>query len=333
MNSSNQASHNLHIDVFCDVPSEHLEALKLLIDDLWYISMLDEMDYLKRVSIVSDLEVAGVVAELLQKAPDEGVASMQVEGIPQGAIPIPVSDDGCILIVGERYVRSISPEQYHPFDTVSALLGGLLRARLYAKAQRVRGYILSSPSLTSGDSMLAISNIIHHEYVLKRWKAAIMESAPIIDSEEGVTVGQLMSGASLFHEIDTAGKRLKKIVVGAGTGALPIQAAWQQFGETVRDLFTVLAHDAAYRAGTSDAPTAEDELSESQFYRDHIAPYWRRMKAELERSFDSELQEIDSATKGIAVTLKEFLGHIGVTVYDESAYVYFDARFFDSLET
>jgi len=52
-------------------------------DGLWHVVMGDEMGYLKRISIVSDLEVAGVVEELLKKVTDEGVRLLRAEAIPK----------------------------------------------------------------------------------------------------------------------------------------------------------------------------------------------------------------------------------------------------------
>jgi hypothetical protein len=88
-----------------------------------------------------------------------------------------------------------------------------------------------------------------------------------------------------------------------------------------RKIFEPLARNEAFQAvipPSEDVPLPPQGASESLFFQQRVEPYWEKIKIQLERSFNNDLEEQDAALNNMVGILENFLKEVGVTYRKKS---------------
>ncbi len=210
--------------------------------------------------------------------------------------------------------------RYHPQPLVSSLLEELLHVRLYVTAWQHRGYIHPLDRHGVDKDLFVQCTRFHDEHMVARWKAAICSTTRLFDSEYGLDVGYLWYGESLRSMLEEAGSSLAEVISDAASHRLGAEDAWSWIADLVyRGVFEPLAREAGFRAGNPSSQLGPyNSPAESRFYRRHVEPHWRATRYQLDRSFGTDLAEMDEALVELMNIVTQFLARIGVTYQTNS---------------
>lgn len=313
------------IDLLCKV----LDTLMHLLQNVFPPSLVSGLERLKEVRIVPDAEMESSINEIAQQVMPLG------KHLPGGArtaatIPIEGSEGvDCYVVINEKELDQIEPENLFPI--ISTLLEELLHVQLYSFRWRCRGCYLAPRA----DSLLILCSNLHDEYIVSKWKSAICASVPLISHDGEPSICFIYYEAPLGLTLDRALSSLSEVVTDGARGRISTTEAWDRLmTSTYRDVFEPLARESGFRAGAPESPQREGGASESWFYRVCVLNYWEEIQAQMERSFQSQLVEMDAAIDQIVTVVTRFLNDIGVTYHrigSDSYWVNFHSGFFDGL--
>lgn len=339
MSSPNPSSRGVAIQqVFCSVEQEKLEALVMLLNELIPLVPIPTVEHFERIIIIPDDQRVTVVNDLIKKYDEfAGTYSSDIH-MRACAVPLEVStDDGraliCLIFLSESLVQEINPKKYHSADLTSTLIEELCHIRHYSITWQQRGYFHPrdiSPSCKK--DLFSLGSSFQAEYVAIRWKASLMASNPLVEMDGGNrTIVYLHYGSLIAPLINEAATDLPNIIRDAADKKLSIGDAWDKLLQIVyRKIFEPLARNEAFQTispSSEDIPLPSQGVSKNLFFQRRIAPYWKKIKAQLERSFDNDLAEQDIALHTITSILEDFLREMGVTYHKTSSddcYVLFE---------
>jgi len=319
--SEEQTSNiSINITVYCDIDMEKLSLLKELLNELVPVTI--RHTYLKQIFIVADDALVDTVNAIIEARADYKRPYVAGEFAPSGvAVPIQNNDQfECYIVITESEVQIIKPPLNHPAKLVSTLLEELLHTQVYATVWEARGYI--DPRIETSsifDDLFVQASRFHDEYFVNRSKAYIAYNTYIFDVPGGYSNMCLEYGVPLNSIIKESISKLVQLRTDVTKGNITREQTWYDLIEIIyRYIFEPLARDAAYRESNPEVRVNNDDLIENLFYREYIEPYWKRIKIELERSYDSDLSEMSLALDEIVRNLQEFLINIGVTFADRN---------------
>lgn len=338
MNSLNQSAHNVAIQVFCSIEQEKLEALVLLLNELLPLVPIPTAEHFEGVIVVPDDQRVTVINELMKKY--EEFAGTYISGIHTRACAVPMevsTDDGklliCLIFLSESLVQEINPKHYHSADLISSLLEELCHVRHYSITWQQRGYFHPRDiDLACKKDLFKLCSNFQAEYVAIRWKASIMALIPLAEKPDGEkTVVYGRYGSHIAPSLDQAALDLPQIIHDAADKKLSIGDAWIKLLHVVyRKIFEPLARNEAFQAvipPSEDVPLLLQGASESLFFQQLVEPHWDKIKTQLERSFNNDLEEQDIALNTMVSILEDFLRVMGVTYRKTSSgdcYVLFE---------
>jgi hypothetical protein len=324
MNSPDQSAHNIALQVFCAVDKEKLEVLVMLLNELLPLVSIPTAQHLGAVFVIPDDQREALINEIIKKY-DES-SKTYISGIHARASAMPVeasTEDGkglfCIIFLSESMVQEINPKHYHSADLISTLLEELYHVRHYSITWQQRGYIHPhNIDLACKKDLFTLCSNFQDEYVAIRWKVSIMASIPLVEDSDGnKTVVGLRYGLLTAPLLDKAATDLRQIINDAAIKKVSIGDAWNKLTQVVyRKIFEPLARSEAFQAvipPSEDVPLPPQGASESLFFQQYVEPYWEKIKTQLERSFNNDLEEQDIALNNMVCILEDFLRVMGVT--------------------
>ena len=315
MGSSTQLQNTIPIRTNCHVSNESLNVFQALVQELLPLASISDRRHLKEIRVVRDEDVARTVNALIKQGlhPTTGYSPDENSG---HAVVVPLETEhslNCFIVFSKTFVENVDRTFHHPYNVVSTLLEELIHVGMHSATWQRRGYIMPRTERSAQRDLLVVCSMGVDEYYAARKKVAILGSVPLAQTEDGLSVIHL-AHPSLEPFLSKAGRDLREIVRDATNGILVDKDAWDYVINTMhRGVFDPLARDAGMRAGSA-APNEQPPHTarQSQFYRNHFASYWQQIKSQLERIFDSNFTEMESALDEMVVTTTTFLQHIGI---------------------
>lgn len=208
-------------------------------------------------------------------------------------------------------------------DLISTLLEELFHVQHYSAIWQRRGYFHPRHSdIACRNDLFTLCSKFQDEYVAIRWKASVMASIPLVEAPDGgKTVAYLGYGLPIAPLLDQAAANLSQIIYDAASKKLSVGDVWPKLRQVVyQEIFEPLARDAAFQTAMPLNADVPDQVpSESWFYQQDIASYWRQIRTQLERSFNNDLEEEDAALYDMTNILEAFLREMGVTCHKTSS--------------
>jgi hypothetical protein len=328
---------NIQVDILCQISPDKVNAYLELLKELM---RLVNAERLKRVIIVPDNAIAAKVNEIIESY--SGNSNAYIPGpypAPAVTVPIEINEDLiCFIIIGERVIQEIKPERYHPYEAVSSTLEELLHVFFYSATWKRQGFLhyQGKERDSCKADLLNIVSRMQDEYVVGRFKTALAASNPLFDNEQGsgLSTGGFRYGDSIKARLDNAAVSLGNTIIDATSATLDISTAWNQLlNNLYRDILEPLARDSAFRSRTTDEALTEQEALGSQFFKNYFAGHWNIIRAQLERTINSEFSDSEIALNKIVDEVRDFLRTIGVVfreTEDHQCWIDFYSDFFQA---
>jgi len=338
----NSESLNVDINVLCQIIPEKTDAFAALLRELISVVGVDNIITLKQILIVDDSQVVNVVNSII-KTVEPSAVYMPRDTDFANALSLPVERDGllsCFIVMSDVFLKPLTLEHNHPFNTVSTLLEELLHVGVYTSAWQRRGYVQHRSSKLNACEMdvLTIATQMCDEYVVIRRKSQLLATYPLFEPEpgKGFSRGKLSYDGDLIKKIGISGIELKKAVIEAAGGSKVISEVRSDVMRILyRGIFEPLSRNAAYCDETNEDSAVEQNLQAIKFYRELIADYWCNIHKELTLVFESNLSETEPALKEICGYIRELLKRVGITygnTQDGQYWVNFGPNLLDAIE-
>ncbi len=317
MVNGNPSDHTVQLNVACQLQKWRQDAFVSLLRELIPVALGDSVVYLRAVYIVEDNALENTVNTIIRDIA-KSTKTYEAGPNPVGAVAVPVEDTdglGCYIVFTKKELNQLTSRNHHPLNLVSSILEELLHVRVYARTWQIRGRLWPIASdLTWKEDLFLLCTRFHDEYIVGRTKAALISTTPLGYHQGQMTTFTVFYPDSLAPILRRARNALTQLISTAVAENAPVNTSWITLQAIVyRGIFEPLARDAAFRDGNIEKSPIEFTATETTFYRNTVETYWLAIHRELDRSFTSDLTEIDIALDRMIDVLESFLAYIGIT--------------------
>jgi hypothetical protein len=342
---SSAAGAQWSLEFQCPVVTDEAARFGVLVQEMAVLAAIPNPEHLRRIVVVPEGQLPAAVNAIQSQGASSKAVYKPGEYAPKGVV-VPAERNGqlaCEIVFDERVLQGLSSPGYPPNDTVSTVLEELLHIWVYSSVWNMEKSSPPGSSWIAGNEVQVVCMNAHGEYMANRRKSFLYASRPLFAVEGGFITAYIVYPEPLGPVLENARTHLVSIITKAAGGTLSNADGWDQLLTCVyREVVEPLCRESAKREGCVDAretgsPNTDEEIgarepstSTSRFFRVHVAPYWARMHAELERSyttFDTHPLETLAALASLRAVLDEFLAHLGVTyraLPNGQIYAYFD---------
>jgi hypothetical protein len=349
--------HNLAL-----IEPSAVDVILSLMEEILELVELHSATHLRHIFLVPNVDVPAAVQFAIKRIAGPFEADFEVLRQFTRTAAFPVEHDGELatyIVVNEALPKSLTPATAHNLDTVSNVLGSFLHASIHARIKELcckapapaslalagvgaeewsGGDIQASYTPQPKTSRIAGRGSIRElamktleAYLVYRTKIAIMSENALVQlyPESDFEPAVPRHPADIAVRLEQTANELRTAIESAVMRKVTAAEGWGQSRRILfRSLFDPLARHTAYVAHTPTNPALADEPRHSRFYLSTIAPFWVRMRPELELAYTNP-DETAASVETSETLLKMFLAQLGITHSGEpdgESHIAFDRR-------